>query len=143
MQAIICAEIFSCGRIAASLLLLSCQGCTTMPRGFTKGDKALHPRFGYQVTNETANHFDLELCVIWWAFACTNAEGQIEDSKKIFISFAQDYGMAKGNRVEDIPAVEIKTLHVRNGVDGGCSVRVSKRVSWAPLASSPAPPSQP
>lgn len=105
-------------------------GCTSMPSRFTLGDRFVHPRYGYQVTNETDDTFDLEVCVMDYSFILTAGAEQLERAKRVFVRVARHYAMEKGRIIDSPPPVELYVHHVRNQWDGTNTIYVSKQIRW-------------
>lgn len=105
-----------------------------MPKGFTPGPRTIHPRWGWRISEETTRGLDLEVAVLWYAFVCTAAEEQIDPSRVIFLEWATRLAEERGQALEPLSPVELITTHVRNEIDGTCTVRVGKRLSWSLLA---------
>ena len=105
-------------------------GCTSMPTRFEGGDDTVHPRFGVEVTNETEDHFDIEVMVMDFSYLYTAGEDQVTRAKDIFMQATHDYAAKKDRTIEEPPRVELYMYQVRNWMDGTNSTRVSKRVRW-------------
>lgn len=114
--------------VCLAFVSLFLAGCTTLPDSYTRGAADVWPRWGYRVTNETAESLDLEVIVHQYVFACTAADGQLELAQKVFLQAADRLGQERRVRLDVPPAVEIPTSHIRNGIDGICSMRAGKRL---------------
>jgi hypothetical protein len=119
-------------RIPMIMSILLLAGCTTMPSSYTRGDKALWPRWGHRVTNVTPESIDLEIIFQQYAFACTAADGQVEHARALFQAQAANEAKTRGREFVPVPDVELSGTHNRNEWDGVCSVRVGHRLVFKP-----------
>lgn len=102
-------------------------GCTWMPGRFHEGNPYIHPRFGYRITNETADYFDLEVIVMDYSLTVTHGDPEIEEAKRVFIKFLKKYEETNHIQVVEPPLVELTANCVRSTL-GTNTVRVGKRV---------------
>ena len=118
----------------SSLLVLAAlaSSCTTLPANLTRGNEAIHARWGYAITNEAPNSFDLEVAVQEYAGICTTGEGQLERARDVFITCAQNHVRELGREPEAFVLVKLPVTHVRAYWDDTCTMRVSDRIRLKP-----------
>ncbi len=114
-------------RCALLILTLAPAGCTTMPERFHAGSPEIHPRFGYHITNETQDHFDLEIIVMDRSCFYTHGDDEVERARQVFVEFLRAYADERQVEVDEPPLVELNAFQVR-GNFGTNTTRVGKRI---------------